>query len=81
MAERRAWSDKRAEIMSRPGAGAVYEAARIRFELGEAVRRRREELGLTQAKHADGRSLPSSAVRSSLWNVSRPRDVRRRNQQ
>lgn len=38
MGERKAWADKRAEIMSRPGAGAAYEAARIRFELGEAVR-------------------------------------------
>lgn len=53
MGERKAWSDKRAEIMSRPGAGAAYEAARIRFELGEAVRLRREELGLTQAEPAE----------------------------
>ncbi|MGI5486252.1 hypothetical protein [Microtetraspora malaysiensis] len=34
MSEQKTWSDKRAEIMSRPGAGAAYEAARIRFELG-----------------------------------------------
>ncbi|WP_106402174.1 XRE family transcriptional regulator [Actinocorallia populi] len=45
--ERKAWADKRAEIMGRPGAGASYEAARIRFELGEAVRLRCEEPGLT----------------------------------
>lgn len=32
--ERKTWSDKRGEIMSRPGAGAAYEAARLRFELG-----------------------------------------------
>ncbi|WP_432871362.1 hypothetical protein [Microbispora rosea] len=49
MGERRAWADKKAEIMSRPGGGAAYEAARIRFELGEAVRLRREQPGLTQA--------------------------------
>ncbi|GAA2727607.1 LysR family transcriptional regulator [Actinocorallia aurantiaca] len=34
--EHKMWSDKRAEVMSRPGAGTSYEAARIRFELGEA---------------------------------------------
>jgi hypothetical protein len=50
MSERRSWADVRAEIMDRPGAGAAYDAARIRFELGETVRRRREELRLTQAE-------------------------------
>ncbi|MDP9847432.1 helix-turn-helix domain-containing protein [Streptosporangium lutulentum] len=62
MGERRAWADKRAEIMSRPGAGAAYEATRIRFELGEAVRLRREELGLTQAELADRSGLKQPAV-------------------
>ncbi|MEV4356066.1 helix-turn-helix transcriptional regulator [Nonomuraea sp. NPDC049625] len=62
MAERKAWSDKSAEIMSRPGAGAAYEAARIRFELGETVRRRREELGLTQAELAERAGLEQPAV-------------------
>ncbi len=50
MSERRSWSEKRADIMSTPGAGGAYEAARVRFELGEAVRHRREELGITQAE-------------------------------
>ncbi|MFF5210854.1 helix-turn-helix domain-containing protein [Streptosporangium sp. NPDC000396] len=62
MGERKAWSDKRAEIMSRPGAGAAYEAARLRFELGDAVRRRREELGLTQAELAEQAGLQQPAV-------------------
>ncbi|MEO3853766.1 helix-turn-helix transcriptional regulator [Acrocarpospora sp. B8E8] len=62
MAERKAWSEKRAEIMSRPGAGAAYEAARIRFELGEAVRLRREELGLTQTELAERAGLKQPAV-------------------
>jgi HTH-type transcriptional regulator/antitoxin HipB len=62
MGERRAWSDKRAEIMSRPGAGAAYEAARLRFELGAAVRSRREELGLTQAELAERAGLKQPAV-------------------
>lgn len=62
MGDRKAWSEKRAEIMSRPGAGAAYEAARIRFELGEAVRLRREELGLTQAELAERSGLKQPAV-------------------
>jgi transcriptional regulator with XRE-family HTH domain len=48
--------------MSRPGAGAAYEAARIRFELGEAVRLRREELGLTQAELAQRAGMKQPAV-------------------
>jgi HTH-type transcriptional regulator/antitoxin HipB len=48
--------------MSRPSAPAAYDAARIRFELGEAVRRRREELGLTQAQLAERAGLKQPAV-------------------
>ncbi|MEU6410663.1 helix-turn-helix transcriptional regulator [Microbispora sp. NPDC046933] len=62
MGERKAWSDKRAEIMNRPGAGAAYEAARLRFELGDAVRRRREELGLTQTELGERAGLKQPAV-------------------
>jgi len=62
MGTRRSWTDKRAEIMSRPGAAAAYDAARIRFELGEAVRRRRGELGLTQAQLAERAGLKQPAV-------------------
>ncbi|GAA2291925.1 hypothetical protein GCM10010149_44300 [Nonomuraea roseoviolacea subsp. roseoviolacea] len=62
MAERKPWSEKRAEIMSRPDARAGYEAARIRFELGEAVRTRREQLGLTQAELAQRAGLLQPAV-------------------
>lgn len=62
MGERKSWAEKRAEIMSRPGTGAAYEAARIRFELGEAVRLRREELGLTQAELAERAGMKQPAV-------------------
>ncbi|WP_433424742.1 helix-turn-helix domain-containing protein [Microtetraspora malaysiensis] len=62
MADRKAWADKRVEIMGCPGAGAAYEAARLRFELGEAVRQRREELGLTQAELAERAGLKQPAV-------------------
>ncbi|GAA3723741.1 helix-turn-helix domain-containing protein [Salinactinospora qingdaonensis] len=62
MPERKSWADKRAEIMSRPGAGAAYEAARLRFELGEAVRNQREELGITQQELARRSGLKQPAV-------------------
>jgi Predicted transcriptional regulator with C-terminal CBS domains len=62
MGARKPWADKRDEIMNRPGAGVAYEDARIRFELGEAVRRRREELGLTQAQLGQRAGLRQPAV-------------------
>lgn len=62
MGTRKAWTDKRREIMNRPGAGVAYEDARLRFELGEAVRQRREELGLTQAQLGERAGLKQPAV-------------------
>lgn len=62
MGVRRSWADKRAEIMSQPGAAVAYDAARIRFELGEAVRRRREELRLTQTQLGELAGLKQPAV-------------------
>jgi ribosome-binding protein aMBF1 (putative translation factor) len=62
MGVRRSWSEKRSEVMGAPGAGAAYEAARIRFELGEAVRLRREELGITQAELARRAGLQQPAI-------------------
>lgn len=62
MSERKAWTDKRAQIMNRPGATEAYEAARIRFELGQAVRARREELSLTQAQLAERAGLQQPAI-------------------
>ncbi|MTL14861.1 helix-turn-helix domain-containing protein [Nocardia seriolae] len=62
MGERKNWADVRAEVMSRPGAGVAYDAARIRFELGVAVLQLREELGLTQAELADRAGLKQPAV-------------------
>jgi len=62
MSHRRSWTEKRTEILSRSGAAVAYDAARIRFELGEAVRRRREELGLTQAQLAERAGLKQPAV-------------------
>ncbi|WP_174555552.1 helix-turn-helix domain-containing protein [Nocardia xishanensis] len=62
MGERKSWAEIRSEAMDRPGAGAAYEAARIRFELGAAVRTRREALGITQAELAERAGLKQPAV-------------------
>ncbi|MFJ6385414.1 helix-turn-helix domain-containing protein [Kitasatospora sp. NPDC092039] len=62
MSERTSWRNMRQEIMNRPGAGASYEAARIRFELGEAVRLRREALGMTQSQLAAATGMQQPAV-------------------
>ncbi|MEU8922674.1 helix-turn-helix transcriptional regulator [Kitasatospora sp. NPDC048545] len=62
MSERASWRAVREEILNRPGAGAAYEAARIRFELGEAVRLRREALGMTQAQLAAATGTQQPAV-------------------
>ncbi|MFH8471109.1 helix-turn-helix domain-containing protein [Streptomyces sp. NPDC018000] len=62
MTERRRWNDLRAEALASPSAREAYEAARIRFELGSAVRERREALGMTQAQLGQAAGLHQSAV-------------------
>jgi len=62
MDERRSWSEKRAGIRSAAGAGDAYEAARLHFKLREAARRRREELGITQAQLAERAGVQQPAV-------------------
>ncbi|MET7522302.1 hypothetical protein [Streptomyces sp900116325] len=42
---KQSWSDLRAEALSSPEARESYDATRIRFELGSAVRERREAWG------------------------------------
>src|ERR1700733_14970317 len=62
MSERRSWSEKRADHRSAPGPGVPYEAACIRLGEGEAVRHRREELGITQAELAERAGLQQPAI-------------------
>ncbi|MQA85873.1 MAG: helix-turn-helix domain-containing protein [Streptosporangiales bacterium] len=62
MTIRKTWAEKREEILGRSGAEEAYEAARIQYELGRMVRRRREELGMTQAQLAKAAGLKQPAV-------------------
>src|SRR6516225_680326 len=56
-------SEARAARMDRPEAAEAYRQARLRYELAEAVRLRREELGWSQRQLAEraGMSQPGVA--------------------
>jgi ribosome-binding protein aMBF1 (putative translation factor) len=62
MSERRNWNELRDETLASPEAREAYDAARIRFELGAAVRERREALAMTQAQLAQRAGLQQPAV-------------------
>lgn len=62
MAERRDWQDLRARRMAEPGADEAYDAARLAFELGAAVREMRDQRGWTQAQLADAAGMTQPAV-------------------
>ncbi|MEU2282066.1 helix-turn-helix transcriptional regulator [Streptomyces sp. NPDC013178] len=62
MSERRSWSELRDEALASPEARRAYDAARIRFDLGRAVRERREALGMTQAQLARVTGMQQPAV-------------------
>jgi HTH-type transcriptional regulator / antitoxin HipB len=55
-------ADARAARMERPAAAEAYEQARLRFELAEAVRSRREELGLSQRQLAERAGMTQPGV-------------------
>lgn len=46
----------------RPAAAEAYQAARLRFELGEAIRARREELGWSQRQLAERAAITQPGV-------------------
>ena len=62
MGERGDWSTLRDRRMSEPGAAEAYEAARLAFELGRAVRELRERRGWSQSQLANACGMTQSAV-------------------
>lgn len=62
MTERTEWHDLRARRMAEPGAEESYEAARLAFELGSAVRQLREQRGWTQIQLARAADMTQPAV-------------------
>ncbi|MEQ4208840.1 helix-turn-helix transcriptional regulator [Actinopolymorpha sp. B17G11] len=62
MSGRTEWAEIRNRRMAEPGAEAAYEAARLAFELGAAVRQLREQRGWSQSELARAASMTQSAV-------------------
>jgi HTH-type transcriptional regulator/antitoxin HipB len=60
--ERTTLAEARAARMERPVAAEAYEQARLRFELAEAVRSRREELGWSQRQLAERAGMTQPGV-------------------
>jgi ribosome-binding protein aMBF1 (putative translation factor) len=62
MSDERDWAELRDRRMAEPGADEAYEAARLAFELGKAVRELREERGWTQMRLAEAASMTQPAI-------------------
>ena len=62
MATRESWAHFKDRRMSEPGAAEAYEAARLAFELGAAVRELRVARGWSQAELASAAGMTQSAV-------------------
>ncbi|ACU75916.1 transcriptional regulator, XRE family [Catenulispora acidiphila DSM 44928] len=62
MTSRRTLSEVRHERAANPEFQAAYAETRLRFELGEAVRVRREELGWSQTRLADRAAMRQPAI-------------------
>src|ERR1700733_6157338 len=60
--QRTALADARAPRMERPEVAAAYEQTRLRFELAEAVRLRREQLGWSQRQLAERAGMTQPGV-------------------
>jgi ribosome-binding protein aMBF1 (putative translation factor) len=59
---RPSWSELRERRMAEPGADEAYEAARLAFELGAAVRELRLSRGWSQSDLASAAGMTQSAV-------------------
>ena len=62
MSEHADWRELRARRMAEPGAADAYDAARLAFELGAAVRDMREQHGWSQSQLAHASGMTQSAV-------------------
>jgi ribosome-binding protein aMBF1 (putative translation factor) len=62
MTEGESWEQLRDRRMAEPGAAEAYEAARLAFELGAAVRELRLERDWSQAELAAAAGMTQSAV-------------------
>jgi ribosome-binding protein aMBF1 (putative translation factor) len=62
MANRDSWEDVRERRLAEPGADEAYEAARLAFELGAAVRELRIARGWSQTELAAAAGMTQSAV-------------------
>lgn len=60
--ERTDWAQLRQRRMAEPDAAEAYDAARLAFELGAAVRRLREDRGWSQTQLAQAAGMTQSAV-------------------
>jgi ribosome-binding protein aMBF1 (putative translation factor) len=60
--ERTGWSDLRDRRLTEPGAADEYEATRLAYELGRAVRELREQHGWSQSALANAAGMTQSAV-------------------
>lgn len=62
MADQTSWQELRGRRMAESGAEEAYDAARLAFELGAAVRDLREQRGWTQTQLAEAASMTQPAV-------------------